>query len=115
MKIDNNKLAIASSFMALHVTRPTSGETLADSVIFNLHRKAFSYRPDVWRIRRNAAAYAFSCTGNQDIADRIHAMVNPVTAPYADKATKALKPKKQIRTHIVTDDEHQQIDRKSVV
>lgn len=107
--IDINKLAIATSFLAIHVSEFSPEDNIFNRVRSCLRDKAFSYRPGTWRIRRNALAYAFACEGKHEEAEYIHQMVNPVTAPNADEATRALKPKKQPRTHRVINDEHEQI------
>lgn len=101
----DNKLALAKSFIELYLPDDYE-EDFVEELISCLYRKAYSYRPGTWRNRRNALAYSFSYQGYEDIADKISAMVNPLTA---SKATRALVPKKQTRTHKVSDKDHQKM------
>ncbi len=106
---DFNKIAIAESFVNLHLLPQIETETFPDRLLRSLHAHAFDCRPGTWRNRRNALAYYYDFADDSEFACEIKMMKNPVTDEDADASFRALKPKKQRRTHQVIDNEHEQI------
>ena len=82
-----------------------------DHVINTLLSQATEYRPGYWRRLRNALAVSFEDLGNEEAAQVIRALKNPVTEPEASEDLKKMKPKKKKRCKQVKPEEHMKIVR----